>query len=97
MSFQRSSSRCSPNTATCIRYAVDLVDGAIGYGWGMAALMPHKGWLSLVLFRGAALDDPDELLEGTGAMVRHVKLRSHDERAIRRDALTRLLGAATGE
>lgn len=81
------------------------MDGAIGYGcrqfgydgWGMAALMPHKGWLSLVLFRGAALDDPDELLEGTGAIVRHVKLRSHDERAIRRDALTRLLGAATGE
>lgn len=85
-----------------IRYSVDLVDGAIGYGsrqfgydgWGMAALSPHKGWVSLVLFRGAALDDPDGLLEGSGAMVRHVKLRSLDELMARRDPLARLLKAA---
>lgn len=88
-----------------IRYSVDLVDGAIGYGarqlgydgWGMAALSPHKEWVSLVLFRGAALDDPDGLLEGSGTMVRHVKLRSLDELMIRREPLARLLKAAAAE
>lgn len=87
-----------------IRYSVDLVDGAIGYGsrqfgydgWGMAALMPHKGWVSLVLFRGATLDDPADLLEGTGAMVRHVKLRSLEELVAQREPFTRLLKAAVG-
>jgi hypothetical protein len=39
-----------------IRYSADLTDGGIGYGsrqfghdgWGMAALVPHRSWLSLV-------------------------------------------------
>ena len=87
-----------------LRYSVDLDDATIGYGarqfgydgWGMAALAPHKGWVSLILFRGAVLDDPDGLLEGTGALVRHVKLRSLDDLAARRDSLTRLLTVATG-
>lgn len=85
-----------------VHYSVDLTDAAIGYGarqfghngWGMAALAPHTGWVSLVLFRGAALDDPDGLLEGTGAAVRHVKLRSVDELAARRESVVRLLKSA---
>jgi hypothetical protein len=38
-------------------------------------------------FDGAALDDPDGLLEGTGRRMRHVKLRPHgvhDEMALQR-------------
>lgn len=85
-----------------VRYSADLVDGAIGYGarqfgydgWGMAALAPHTALVSLVLFRGAVLDDPDALLEGTGALVRHVKLRSSEDLAARREPLRRLLEAA---
>ena len=85
-----------------LRYSVDLVDGVIGYGarqygydgWGMGALSPHKGWVSLVLFRGGALDDPDGLLEGSGALVRHVKLRSVEQLAASRGYLKRLLEAA---
>ena len=85
-----------------VTYSADLVDGAIGYGarqfgydgWGMAALAPHTAWVSLVLFRGAVLDDPDGLLEGTGALVRHVKLRSTEELTARRESLRRLLEAA---
>ena len=85
-----------------LQFSVDCVDGAIGYGsrqfgydgWGVAALVPHKGWVSLVLLRGAALDDPDRLLEGTGASVRHVKLRSLEELAGRRTSVKRLLEAA---
>lgn len=87
-----------------LTYSVDGVDAAIGYGarqfgydgWGMGALMPHKNWVSFVLLRGAVLEDPDGLLEGTGELVRHVKLRSAEELRARRDALTRLLRAAVG-
>jgi hypothetical protein len=32
--------------------------------------------LNFVLFRGAELDDPDGLIEGTGQSMRHVKLRT---------------------
>lgn len=85
-----------------VRYSVDLVDGVIGYGarqfgydgWGMAALSPHKGWVSLVLFRAGVLDDPDGLLEGTGTLVRHVKLRSVEQLAASRESLKRLIEAA---
>lgn len=46
-----------------------------GYdGWGTAALAPHSKWVSLIFIRGAALGDPDGLLEGTGMSVRRVKL-----------------------
>jgi len=87
-----------------LHYSVDLHDATIGYGarqfgydgWGMAALAPHKGWVSLILFRGAVLDDPDGLLEGTGALVRHVKLRSLEDLMARRDSLARLLATAAG-
>jgi hypothetical protein len=60
----------------------------------MAALVPYKGWVSLIFFRGALLHDPEGLLEGTGALVRHVKLRSLDVLEARREALTRLLAGA---
>lgn len=85
-----------------VRFSVDLVDGVIGYGarqygydgWGMAALSPHKGWVSLVLFRAGVLDDPDGLFEGAGALVRHVKLRSVEQLAASRESLKRLLETA---
>lgn len=85
-----------------VSYSVDTVDGAIGYGarqfgydgWGMAALTPYAGWVSLGLLRGAALNDPHGLLEGTGALVRHVKLRSAEELSARRGPIRRLLEAA---
>lgn len=87
-----------------VEYAVDTVDGAIGYGarqfgydgWGMAALAPHAGWVSLVFLRGATLDDPHALLEGSGALVRHVKLRSAEDLASKREPLRLLLQAAAG-
>ena len=85
-----------------IEASVDTVDGQIGYGahqfgyngWGMAALSPHRNWVSLVFLRGTALDDPDGLLEGTGAAVRHVKFRSPEQLAERRVAVKRLLEQA---
>lgn len=82
-----------------VQYAVDAVDGQIGYGarqygydgWGMAALSPYKNWVSLGFLRGVALDDPEGLLEGSGASVRHVKLRSTDQIEAKRGAIKRLL------
>ena len=84
-------------------FSVDCDDSQIGYGarqygydgWGMAALSPYTKWVSLGFIRGARLDDPDGLLEGTGASVRHIKLRSPEELAERRTAIQRLLKAAT--
>jgi len=43
-------------------------------------------------FRGAAISDPDGLLEGTGKFMRHVKLRS--EHAVNAVALTKLVHTA---
>jgi hypothetical protein len=85
-----------------VRSAVDLTDGAIGYGahqfgyggWGMAALSPHRGWVSLFLMRGATLPDPAGVLEGSGKAMRHVKLRSAEELAEKDAALRSLLAAA---
>lgn len=87
-----------------LRYSVDLHDGVIGYGqrqygydgWGMAALSPHKNWVSVILFRGAQLDIPEGLFEGGGPNMRHLKLRSHEEFEERRELLAGLIAAAVG-
>ena len=57
--------------------------------------MPHAKWINLGFFRGAALPDPDGLLEGAGAAMRHVKIRSVEE--ARRPELLTLLTAALDE
>ena len=41
-----------------------------GYVW----VMPHSAHVNLGFFQGAVLPDPAGLLEGTGAMLRHVKI-----------------------
>lgn len=85
-----------------LRYSVDLTDAVIGYGqrqfgydgWGMAALSPHKQWVSFILFRGAELEAPDGLLEGGGPHMRHLKLRSLEEFEAKRETLARLVADA---
>ena len=78
---------------------VRLGDRAATYGVGprkmidgYAYLMPHARWVNLGFYLGAELPDPARLLEGTGARLRHVKLRSLD--AARRPAVRALLTAA---
>jgi hypothetical protein len=46
------------------------------HGSVIAAIVPGPGYLRLTFFHGADLDDPDGLLEGEGASVRHVKART---------------------
>jgi hypothetical protein len=44
-----------------------------------AYIIPYKEWVDLGFYQGVELPDPDGLLEGSGAKLRHVKIRSiHD-------------------
>jgi hypothetical protein len=82
-----------------IKHATDCVDGGTGYGarqygydgWGMAALIAHKSWISLVFFRGTDLQDPAGLLVGSGKQVRHIKLGSLDQLEQQRSEIRTLL------
>jgi hypothetical protein len=51
-----------------------------------------KTHVNFGFFRGAELDDPDGLLEGTGEKMRHVKLKSLED--VNEEALKRLVYAA---
>ena len=81
---------------------VRLGDRAATYGVGprkmldgYAYILPYKRWVNLGFYQGIDLADPKELLEGTGAKMRHVKIRSIDGakrsevRALIKVALTR--------
>ncbi len=70
-------------------------------GWGniiykadeaICAISPHKAHVNLNFYKGMNLADPEQLLEGDGQSLRHVKIRSAD--TIPTDALTRLIQEA---
>lgn len=70
-----------------------------GYGTGpkkqtehFSWIMAHAGHVNLGFNYGAELSDPEGLLEGTGALFRHVKLRSPGD--VQRPALRALLEQA---
>ena len=65
---------------------VRLGDRAATYGLGPKKMsegyvyvLPHKSWVNLGFYKGADLKDPKNLLEGTGAKMRHVKIRSMED------------------
>ena len=65
---------------------VRLGDRAATYGVGprkmidgYAYILPYKNWVNLGFYQGTEIDDPDGLLEGTGARMRHVKIRSVED------------------
>jgi hypothetical protein len=62
--------------------------GEVAFGY-VDAFTAH---VNVGFFRGAALADPDGLLEGTGKFMRHVKLRPGRE--VDAGALTRLIETA---
>ena len=62
---------------------VRLGDRAATYGLGPKKMsegycyvLPYTSWVNLGFYSGADLPDPASLLEGTGARLRHVKVRS---------------------
>jgi hypothetical protein len=83
-------------------YSTDCKDGVTSYGirqygydgWGMTALAAHAKWVSLMFMRGAKLTDGDGLLEGSGKLMRHVKLRSAEQLGQRRETLLALVAQA---
>ena len=84
-----------PNTCEVVR----LGDRAATYGVGprkmidgYAYILPHKRWVNLGFYQGVALADPEGLLEGTGAKMRHVKIHSLDD--ARRAAVRELVRGA---
>ena len=87
-----------PDTCEVVR----LGDRAATYGVGpkkmsegYAYLLPYEAWVNLGFYKGADLPDPKGLLEGTGAKMRHVKIRSLEE--AERPAVRALLKAALAE
>ncbi len=81
---------------------VRLGDRAATYGVGprkmiegYCYLMPHAKWVNLGFFRGAILPDPDKLLEGTGKLLRHVKIR--DLKEVKKAGIRKLIKAAYKE
>jgi len=61
-------------------------DAAFGY------VNAFKAHVNVGFFRGAEIADPESLLEGTGKLMRHVKLRP--ERDVDPNALTKLIKTA---
>jgi len=60
--------------------------GVIGYGIGPKKMSEHFCYIGVYLdhvnlgfFHGAALSDPEGILEGTGKKLRHIKLQEIDE------------------
>lgn len=43
---------------------------------GYVYIMPFRLWINLGFFQGASLTDPQGMLEGTGAKLRHIELRA---------------------
>lgn len=81
---------------------VRLGDRAATYGLGprkmidgYAYVMPHSEWVNLGFFQGASLNDPGGLLEGSGAKMRHVKVRSIADAD--RPEIRKLVAAAVAE
>ena len=76
--------------------------GTVGWGVGPRKNSEHYAWLAvfakhvgLGFFAGARLPDPARLLEGTGASLRHVKLRTPAD--LERPEVRELLRAARAE
>jgi hypothetical protein len=57
-------------------------------------IAPFNTHVNLGFFNGAELPDPDGLLEGTGKLLRHVKIRS--EADLERPSVRALVRAAAG-
>jgi hypothetical protein len=78
--------------------SVDGTAPVVGYGYGagyrgiVCTLILSKSGVKLGLNRGAELQDPDRLLQGTGKVHRYVQLKSPGD--LRRQNLRRLLKAA---
>ncbi|OPZ65498.1 MAG: hypothetical protein BWY85_00529 [Firmicutes bacterium ADurb.Bin506] len=85
-----------------VTYSTDCVDGTTSYGarqygydgWGAIALSAYGKWVSVFFMRGVELEAGEDLPEGTGRHMRHIKLRSPEELEEHRAVLRRLIESA---
>lgn len=56
-------------------------------------IAPHNNYVRLGFFNGATMPDPNNLLEGTGKKLRHIKIYQIDDET--RNALTQYVNAST--
>jgi hypothetical protein len=98
--MQKLALACRKVVLRIIPRAMEMVDTksrVIGFGFGfgykdmICSLMPAKTWVTLGIGWGAELPDPEKLMEGSGKVHRHVKLRS--EADLKNPALQALLRA----
>ena len=91
------------DTLPDVIYSVDCKDAMLGYGarqygydgWGIAALAAHSKWVTLMFMHGVELEDPGNLLEGAGKVMRHVKIHSSGQFEEIRSALRTFIEAAS--
>ena len=75
--------------------------GNLAYGSGAKIgewycyIAPFKSYMNLGFLRGTELPDPEGLLEGTGKLLRHVKIRRIED--LERPAVRALLDAAASK
>ena len=75
--------------------------GNLAYGSGpkisewYCYIAPFKSYMNLGFLRGTELPDPEGLLEGTGKLLRHVKIRRIED--VERPGVRALLVAAAGK
>ena len=62
---------------------------------GYAYIQPHKSWVNLGFYQGYGLADPNGLLEGAGAKMRHAKIHLLDD--ARQPAIRALIECALAE
>lgn len=62
---------------------------------GFGYISPMKDRINIGFYRGAVLPDPDGLLEGTGKLLRHVKVRSPE--MLEQTALRQLIVESVAE
>ncbi len=77
---------------------LDLSSKLISYGIGskysdtIFTIMPYRGWVNLGFYRAIELPDPQDLLEGTGKLHRHIKVSSLSD--LKNPALQKLVQIA---
>lgn len=78
----------APHLSERVKWSAPWYEGSDN----VAYLATHERYATFGICHGAALEDPDGLLEGTGKAMRHVKVRALDNG--RRDQLRALLDRA---
>ena len=58
----------------------------------ITSMAVYRKWINLYCFEGDAMPDPEGLLKGSGAMVRHIRITTADE--LDRPAVKALISAA---